>query len=476
MLHKDSLSGKNYFIIIVAAVAGFGGFLFGFDSSVIADTKNQLVSQFSLTDFQWSMVVSASLLSSIFGIPLSGLFADKLSRKSMLQIVASGFIIGTGLCAMAWNLPILIIGRFIIGVCIGIASYISPLFIAEIAPANKRGGLILMNGIAITLGQAFSFLIGYWLYDLSENSWRVMLMLGTLPAIGLFIGIIMIPHSPRWLLAKRGKEAAKAALRIMRNVQDDILSELNEMESMLNQETQYRSKLNYLIAPPYLYVLLAGISLGVFQQFSGINAIMYYGPVIFESAGFHPTKYAILATFIMGFLNFFFTLVTLYLVDRVGRRPLLLFGTLLAAISLFCVSGYYHFHLYHQKWLIILSLSAYIIGYCISIGSLFWVIISEIFPLKIRGLAMSIATLIQWIANLLVSLCFLSIFHYAGEAITFSLFGIVCLLANLVIYHFIPETTGVTLEKIEENLNRGKSLRELGQPYEPVLTVTYQEE
>jgi len=462
MLRKEYLGAKNYFVFLIAAVAGFGGFLFGFDSSVIADTKNQIVTQFSLNDFQWSLIVSVSLLSSIFGIPLSGLFADQFSRKSMLLFVAIGFMAGTSLCSMALNLPMLITGRFIIGICIGIASYVSPMFIAEIAPASIRGGLVLLNGVAITLGQAFSFLIGYWLYDISPESWRVMLLLGTIPALLLLIGVLLIPHSPRWLLIKHGREAAYTVLKKIRHNENEIQAELQEMQTIVNF-THQTSKIHQLLQPPYVWVLFAATSLGVLQQFSGINAIMYYGPVIFESAGFTPTKFAILATFFMGFINFIFTIVTLLLVDKLGRRFLLICGSLLAGISLLIVSSYYHFHLFQHKWLMLSCMATFIIGYCVSIGSLFWVIISEIFPLNVRGLAMSIATLVQWMANLIVSLLFLSVFKLLGEAITFSMFATMCLLATWVAYYFIPETTGISLEQIELNLMQGKALRDLGE-------------
>ena len=203
--------------------------------------------------------------------------------------------------------------------------------------------------------------------------------------------------------------------------------------------------------------------LGVFQQFTGINSIMYYGPVIFETAGFHPIKTAILATFWMGLLNFIFTAVTLFFVDRLGRRFLLLSGSLLAAISLFLIVFSNQVHFISPKWVIFCFMSTYIIGYCVSVGSLFWVVISEIYPQKVRGRAMSIATTIQWGANFVVSISFLSIWNRVGEAKTFGLFGMICLLTFIFVYYFIPETTNISLEKIEENLMSGKKLRELGQ-------------
>lgn len=452
---------RNYFIYMIAAMAALGGFLFGYDSSVIADIKDQLMTQFHLTDWQWSQIVSISLLGSMLGIPISGLFADLISRKTMLILVAVGFILGAILCAESTSLHMMITGRFIIGVCIGIASYISPLFISEMAPAKKRGGLILMNGLAITFGQAFSFLLGYFLHDLSTSSWRLLFWIGTIPAFFLLASMFFIPHSPRWLMKKFGIEKAYAALKKLRTDTEEIQIELAEIKSNhVSNAFQFKT----LFASPFIFVLAVGILLGIFQQFSGINAIMYYGPVIFESAGIYPVKQAILATFWMGLLNFIFTVVTFYCVDRFGRRFLLLKGTLLAALSFLLVGGYYQFHLFNQTWLMLLFMSTYIIGYCVSVGSLFWVIISEIYPQKIRGLAMSIATVLQWGANFLVSISFLGIFNSLQPAKTFWLFGAICFMAYLFTYYFVPETTHVSLEKIEANLKAGKKMRELGQP------------
>lgn len=452
---------RNYTIIIIAAIAGLGGFLFGYDSSIIADAKDQISSQFLLSDLQWSMIVSVSLLGCILGIPLSGMFADRLSRKSMLLFVAVSFIIGASICATATQLNYLIAGRFIIGICIGIASYISPLFIAEMAPSNIRGSMVLVNGLAITFGQAFSFLIGYFLHDIHEESWRLLFWMGAIPASGLLIGVLFIPHSPRWLLMKHGIDQAKQVLKKIRDEGQDIQLELNEIQKNI-QQSQLPVSVLTLFYPPLIFVLIVGLGLGVFQQFSGINAIMYYGPVIFSSAGISPIKNAIFATFIMGLVNFVFTFITFLLVDKLGRRFLLITGTLIAALSLLGVACYFQQQWFDRKWIVLFFMGMYVLGYCISLGSLFWVIISEIYPLKIRGFAMSIASVAQWGANFLLSISFLQIYGRFGETTTFLFFSSICLLAFLFVYYFVPETTGVSLEQIENNLRKGKKLRELG--------------
>lgn len=453
--------GMNSFVLLVALIAGFGGFLFGFDSSVIADVKDQIMKQLLLSEWQWAQVVSISILGCVLGIPLSGLFADRLSRRFLLKSVALGFIIGTALCAFAHEFSTLLAGRFIIGVCIGIASYIVPLFIAEIAPPDHRGTLILINGLTITFGQAIAYLIGYLFHDYSAASWRYLFWAGSLPALVLFLGMYFVPHSPRWIMKHHGREETLKALKKIRPSNYNIQNELDEIHANLSE-----TKANYrlLFKLPVLSVLLVGIFLGVFQQFSGINVVMYYGPVIFESAGFFPVKNAILATFCMGVINFLFTLVTLFYIDKLGRRFLLLSGTAIAAISLFIVSLLFHYPMPGQKFWILGAFSIYVIGYCISVGSLFWVLISEIYPLHVRGMAMSIATVMQWAANFIVSISFLSLYQSYGQVMTFSLFGLLCFLACIFIYYFIPETTGVSLEHIEANLRAGKNIRDIGRP------------
>lgn len=455
-------SGLNPFVVLVAGIAALGGFLFGFDSSIVADIQDQVSQQLALTTWQWSEVVSISLVGSIIGIPFSGLVTDRLSRRTLLKAVAVGFIIGTACCALAYEFYTLLIGRFIIGLCIGICSYTAPLFIAEIAPPKRRGTLILINGLAITFGQTVAYLLGYLLHDSSASSWRLLLWLGLVPASLLFIGMFLVPHSPRWVMKKSGAEATRALLKKIRVSTADIQFELDEIDANLKHS---RVTIKKLLKPPVSYLLLFGIALGVFQQLSGINAIMFYGPMIFQSSGLVTVKNAILAIFWISLINFICTLTTSYLIDRLGRRILLLTGTLIAACSLFAMSGFYHFISSgsHPLWMM-LFMTTYVIGYCISLGSLFWVMIAEIYPGKVRGLAMSIATLMHWVANFLVSISFLSFLEDLGEVTVFTFFALMCLAAYLVIYFFAPETRGLSLEKLEHNLAYARRIRDIGQP------------
>lgn len=456
----------NRYVYLITTITALGGFLFGFDTSVIADIHHQASHQLHLSSWQWSKIVSGSVLGCVFGIPISGLFADNISRRLLLQLVAFGFILGTALCANAHTFMTLLSGRFLIGICIGVASYITPLFIAEVAPAAFRGRMVLLNGLALTFGQAAAYLMGYLLHDLWPFSWRIILWLGAIPALSLMIGMHYVPHSPRWIFKCFGEAKARQALQALRTSAEEIELELAEMRQCVavGQKRPHR-----LLKAPIIYVLIVGVVLGLFQQFSGINAILYYGPLIFTDAGFTPYKNALFATFCLGTVNFVFTALTLLSVDRLGRRPLLICGTALATIALFTTSLLFNTSFFGHKYIVLLSFAIYVMGYCISLGSLFWVIIAEIYPLDIRARAMSIATVAQWSGNFIVAISFLEIYQHLGAHNTLAIFSLLCLFACIFCYRFIPETAGVSLEKIEDNLLARRSLRSLGQPFKHPL-------
>ena len=459
---KDTIRQKaNFFIFIVASIAALGGFVLGFDAGVIVDGKDQITSEFLLSNFQWSIITSISVLGALIAVPISGRFTDRFGTKTMLLITSIGFLTGLTLTATAYNLFQLITGRFLIGICIGIASFSAPLFISEIAPPSIRGSMVLLNGVAITAGQTLSFLASYFLHDISSFSWRIILCIEILPALALFIGMLFMPKSPRWVAKNNGIESARKILIKIRGKNypflEKELSEIHQNIFHAVSRTGFKNLFSKKMAP----VLMVGMGLGILQQFVGISAIMYYGPVIFESVGFHSIKNAIFATFFIGLINLIFTIVSAFLVDHVGRRFLLLTGSLIAAISMLLISisslGWFN-----EKWGIFF-MASYMIGYCIGLGSLFWVVIAEIYPLHIRGSAMSVVTSVQCTANFIVTITFLQVFNRLGNSETFLLFGMMCLTAFVFVYFYVPETKRVPLELIEENLNKGKKTRYLGQ-------------
>jgi MFS transporter, SP family, galactose:H+ symporter len=451
---------SSSYIILISSIAAIAGLLLGYDAGVIADSKDQVTKLFSLSDNQWSLTASASIFGALVGLPISGYLSSYIGRKLMLIIVAIGFFIGIILSATSSDIISFIAGRFIIGISIGIGSFTAPLFISEIAPPKIRGTLILINGIAITSGQALSFLIGYFIHDVSIEGWRYIIWIEILPAICLFIGMLFVPQSPRWIAMKHGIDKARLTLKSIRGNSYDIDAELNEIQNNIKQNNRKVSFIQ-LFSKQLIPVTTVGVVLGLLQQFVGISTIMYYGPVIFTNAGFVPIDHAILATFYIGMVNLLATFATMFLVDYFGRRPLLLFGTLLAGISLIFV-GAANIGYIHGKWLTFMFMTAYIVGYCIGLGSLFWVIIAEIYPFNVRGLGMSIASAAETGASLLVTITFLQILRISGLSGAFWLYSLISFIAFIFIYYNVPETKGVSLEKIEADLKSGASFRDIG--------------
>jgi SP family galactose:H+ symporter-like MFS transporter len=456
---------NRYFVYLVAAIGALGGLLFGYDTGVISGALIFIKQTFHTTILMQETIVSSVVLGALIGAISSGHLADKFGRRTMLMAAAAAFIIGTIGSSLSYNVYSLIISRFIIGLAIGISSYTTPLFISEMAPANYRGSLVLLNAITITGGEAIAFLVDYALAP--SQSWRLMFMSGILPAICLFIGMLLLPETPRWLVLKGLIKKARIILRQIR-YQQSIDNELNDIKNSFSlQNSHWRQLFSKKIRP----VLFIGIALGIFQQFFGINTVMYYGPTIFQAAGFANTSAQLLATFGMGVMNTIMSIFCVLLVDRMGRRKLLLIGSAVAGISLVIVGlafkGSAHSSI--LQWVTIIGMIIYIAGYCISVGSLFWLMIAEIFPLSIRGLGMSLATAIQWGANFVVSITFLSIISTFGAASTFWLYASMCILCFIYCYLWVPETKGVPLEEIEKNLVADKPSRQLGLPVKPLF-------
>lgn len=437
-------NSKIYFFLSVL-VAAFAGLLFGFDTGNIAGALVFISDAFHTSTAQNELIVSLTVLGAFLAAMLSGKAVDLYGRRTLLIVAALLYVAGALLGAFSESVVQLMSARFMLGLAIGISSYTAPLYISEISPARFRGFFVLLNGVAITGGEAFSYGIDYHL-SFAQN-WRDMLFLGVFPAIILGIGAYFMPCSPRWLVMK-GKIAE--AKKVLAQFYDAINAEqaLQKIQKMAPATEAYKT---FMINPVYRKTLVICICLGIFQQFFGINTVMYYGPFIFQHAGFHSASSNILLTFYMGLVNTAMTIVTGLTIDRFGRRPLLITGSIVAALSLMILSLLFHVGI-HYSWqatAMLLSMIFYIIGYCISVGSLFWLIMSEIFPLSVRGQGMSIATAIQWLANFFVSITFLSLLSTIGASITFGLYALVCCFAVIFTYCWIPETKQLSLEEIE---------------------------
>ena len=442
------------FVELTAGIAALAGLLFGFDTGIISGAILFIKSEFHLAPLTEEFLVSAALIGAVCGCVLSGRVTDAIGRRSTILITAGVFSVGSIVSAIAPNVGLLIVGRLAVGLAIG-ASYTAPLYIGEIAPPNLRGGLVTLNQLAITVGILLSYVVDALFAP--NQSWRWMLASGVLPAIALELGIVFLPESPRWLLLHGFRErATKTFARIRAN--EDNRAEIDEI---LEHAQTGSGKIADLLRPMTMRVIFLGAGLAVIQQVTGINTVIYYAPTIFQAAGFQSAQASITATAGVGLVNVIMTIVSIPLVDRVGRRPLLLSsltGMLLSLVLLaigFALSGP------ALKWIGVLSLVVYIASFAIGLGPVFWLLISEIFPLNIRGQAASIATTANWLSNFFVSLTFLSLLNGLGNVWTFLVYAVLSAGGLWYCFALVPETKGVPLERIERNLRSGRKLREL---------------
>ncbi|MGC2510758.1 MAG: sugar porter family MFS transporter [Acidobacteriaceae bacterium] len=443
--HSHAKPATSGFVTMVSAISALAGLLFGYDTGVISGAILFVRKDFLLSTFQEEVVVSAVLLGAVAGAAFGGKLADALGRRKLLIQVAILFTIGAIGTALAPTPTLLAIGRVVVGIAIGIASFTAPLYISEVSPPAIRGKLVSLNQLMITLGIVVSYLADYGLAD--KEAWRWMFGLAAIPALILLIGLFFVPESPRWLMGRSREDEARAVLQRIRE-SSDVSAELAEIKEDLSlQEGGWRELLNVSLRRP----LIIGIGLAIFQQFTGINTVIYYAPTIFQLAGLHSASAAILATVGVGVVNVLLTIVALRILDRAGRRPLLLWGLVGMVISLgvlgaaFLLAGSSPI----VAWLAVISLALYVACFAIGLGPVFWLLISEIYPLKIRGRAMGVATMMNWGSNLIVALTFLSLLHSLGRSATFWLYSVVGILAWFFVYRLVPETKGRTLEQID---------------------------
>lgn len=462
MKNKRSGSSETHmraFIYLTAAIAALAGLLFGYDTGVISGAILFIKDQFALGSRAIQNVVSAVLLGAVIGAALSGALADYFGRRRVIIATAILFAVGAIGAAFATSVAMIIGFRMIIGIAIGVASYTAPLYISEISPPQARGALVSLNQLMITCGIVVSYLVDYAL-SLGQSEWRWMFGLGAVPAIILLLGMIGLSESPRWLVSKNRTEEAREVLTHALPAKD-VDNAIKEIRGSLSVKT---GTWNELLTPWVRPALVVGIMLALFQQFTGINTIIYYAPTIFEFSGFESHKVSILATVGVGTVNVLMTLVAIWFLDRLGRKPLLYIGMTGMTISL----GVLGFAFYSPalmsslKLLTVISVVVYIASFAISLGPIFWLMIAEIYPLRIRGRAMSIATVANWGSNMIVAATFLTLTEKLGKAGAFWFYGVVCILGIVFCRFYVPETKGHTLEEIEAHLHSGKKLVLLG--------------
>jgi sugar porter (SP) family MFS transporter len=440
---REGSASSRATVVLTAVVAALGGLLFGFDTSVISGAMLFLRTDFHLSDTQLEFAVGIALAGALVGSASAGYCTDRWGRRWMLIVTALGFGLFSVLSGLAVGLVSFSVARFFVGVCIGVASLAVPLYIAEMAPARIRGALVSLNQLAITVGIGVAYFVDYALAA-SEN-WRWMFASAVLPAVVLLIGMIFLPESPRWLARKGFRDRALENFRRLGRG-EEAEAELAEVEDALREEQE---GFGILLQPGFRVAVLVGIGLAIFQQITGINTIVYYVPTILRMSGYPSAKAAILASAIIGVAMVLVTVVSMTLVDRLGRRFLLLLSTAGMTVALALMGA--AFYQKAASTVVFYEVIAYIVSFGIGLGPVMWLLISEIYPTKIRGKAMSLAALSVWGSNWVVAGTFLSLLHHAGPAKTFWLYGSICVAAFIFCYAFVPETKGRTLEAIEHH-------------------------
>jgi len=448
---------QERFIHVIVSVAALGGLLFGYDTGVISGAILFIRQSFSLSPQLQEIVVSAVLVGAVIGAAAGGRLADRYGRRKLIILSAVIFSIGAVGTSLTPLVSLLIAGRIVVGIAIGIASFIAPMYISELAPTRVRGSLVSVNQLAITVGIVVSYLVDYAFSAL--GAWRMMLGLAAVPSIVLGLAMWRLPSSPRWLVARGSTEEAKSVLGRIRSA-SEIDAEVKEIERSLEKQKGSGVLLSH---PMLRMALFVGIGLAVFQQLTGINTVIYYAPTILEFAGFKTAGFSILATVGVGIVNVAFTLLAIRLVDRVGRRPLLLGGVAGQTVGLVILGLAFQMHQLARfiGYIAVASLAIYVASFAIGLGPVFWLMISEIYPLKVRGAAMSMATVANWGVNLAVAVTFLTLVGAVGRPGTFWIYAGIGIAAWLFFYFLVPETKGKSLEEIEAHWHAGKHPREM---------------
>jgi MFS transporter, SP family, arabinose:H+ symporter len=456
MSHPIENRGSVPYVCLLALVAALGGLLFGYDTAVIAGAIKFLVKRFELSPIQEGWAVANVLIGCMIGAGVAGTLSDRFGRKKILLLSAVLFMVSAVGASIPRNLTEFVAARMLGGLGVGIASMLSPLYIAEVAPARIRGRLVSLNQVTIILGMLVISLIN-WLIASPDNEswnvavgWRWMFASGAAPAVLFLACLCIVPESPRWL-SKQGRD--DEALGVLTRIagRESALREIAEIKDVLAHEG---GAFRELFRPGVRVALAIAVVLAVLQQVTGINAVLYYAPKIFSSSGVSDTQ-ALLQTAALSLVNVIFTMIAIWLVDRAGRKPLLLATSTAMATSLILLGAAFYLKL-TAMWVFGLTL-AYVASFAVGMGPVVWVVLAEIFPTRIRGRAMSIAILCLWVACFSVSQTVPWMFANFGQATTFWIYAVLCLVAIAFVAAYVPETKGKTLEEIDRSwLRRGK--------------------
>ncbi len=444
---EDSARRARRNVVLTAAIAGLGGLLFGYDTGVIAGALLFIKTDFALGSFAQGLVVAAVPIGAVGGAAIAGPAADTYGRRLMILIAAVVFCVGALGSAAAPGLFVLVVARIVIGVAIGLASAAAPVYISEVAPPESRGRLVSFFQLAVTIGILVAYLVGL-AFDASEG-WRWMLGLGCVPALALGFGMLRMPQSPRWLVMHGDTYAARATLAKIRvDDPDTIDRELEEIKGSIDERPGAWSE---LLRPAVKAALLVGVGLAILQQVTGINTVIYYAPTIIEFTGVDSSAGSILAAVGVGVINVAFTVLALRLLDRAGRRTMLMIGVSGMTVSLVALGAAFvgGGGSTLSSVVAILSLMAYVASFAISLGPIFWLLNAEIYPLGVRSKAAGLGTMANWTFNFIVSLTFLLLIEALGRSGAFWFYAAVGLLTLWFCWKLVPETKGKELEEIE---------------------------
>ena len=447
------------YVVFMAVVAAIGGILFGYDTAVISGTTDIVRNQFSLSASGEGWYVGCALIGSIIGVLCAGSLSDYIGRKITMLISAAFFSISAIGCAVCGSFEALVAFRIIGGVGIGIVSIVSPIYISEVSPARIRGTLVSLYQLAVTAGFLLAYMAnwiidagidptattdaGLWSRMFNAEAWRGMLGSETLPALLFFFIIFFIPESPKWLIIKGKANQATAILSRILNSGEEINAEIEVTKASLGEDN---GKWSDLLKPGILVAVLAGCAIAILGQFMGVNAVLYYGPKIFSEAGFDNPMFS---TVLVGLVNFATTILAVFIIDKVGRKQLIYWGVSGMIICLLAIGTYFATGGVLGNGFMLAFFLAYVFCCAISISAIVFVLLSEMYPNSIRGRAMSLAGFMLWVGTYLVGQLTPVLLEWS-QAGTFFIFAVMCIPYMLIMWKIIPETTGRTLEEIEE--------------------------
>ncbi|HEY7642385.1 MAG TPA: sugar porter family MFS transporter [Steroidobacteraceae bacterium] len=434
------------YVLFLACTAATGGLLFGFDVAIISGAGPFLARHFQLGDLGLGVAFSSLLFGCAVGSAIAGRLSDRYGRRYMLLWIALLFALTSVITAIAWDFPTFLAARFIGGLAVGGVSLVSPMYISEVAPAAVRGRLGALYQMSIVTGILVSYCINYLLHDIGPDNWRWMFGTGVLPSVIFFALLLRAPETPRFLFMAGRKDEARAVMHRLGDSEYEVSSATAAASAGSNHSWKE------MFQPGVRRAVFVGFWLAILVHFSGINTVIDYAPAIFLSAGWQLDA-ALLSTFVVGLTNFLFTLVAFWTIDRYGRRPLYIAGSLgmaamLAALTIAVLLGHF------RGPLVLVLILAYLICFCSCIGPVFWTLMPEILPTRIRGTAMIVPVLTQWVANAVVVLLFPAALHRLGQAPTFAILGAFSLAQALFTWKFVPETKNRTLEEIEQHWAR----------------------